>query len=183
MDFREHVAMPRNLASWTVLGAVLVSTVWGTSLMARPKFMRRTSATQAKAGTETPAANPIQWQQDLRSAQRASRATGRPILIVFGGPRCMYCKKLEVETLGHPSLADYINSEFVPVHLDFDRDRRAAQILEIKSLPTTVVLSSEADLLGTVEGFVRPPEFTKTLHQAVDYQRQLQAERAAGESK
>jgi len=170
--------MLKRIARDAALGAIAVSTLWGASVMARPKFMKRTSATQAKPAAEAPVESPIRWQRDLRSAQRISQSTGRPILVVFGASWCTYCKKLEAETLGHPSLAEYINTAFVPVHLDFDRDRRAAQILEVKSLPACVVLSPDADLLGTVEGYVRPPEFTKTLHLALDYQQQLRAERA-----
>jgi thioredoxin-related protein len=179
MDFREQTDMLKRIARDATLGAILVSTVCGVSVMARPKFMQRTSATQTKPAAAAPVESPIQWQRDLRTAQRISKSTGRPILVVFGASWCTYCKKLEAETLGHPSLAEYINTAFVPVHLDFDKDRRAAQILEVKSLPACVVLSAEADLLGTVEGYVRPPEFNKTLNLALDYQRQLQAERSA----
>jgi len=170
--------MLKRIARDATLGAILVSTVCGVSAMARPKFMQRTSATQTKPSATAPAASPIQWQRDLKTAQRISQSTGRPILIVFGGARCVHCKNLERETLGHPSLAEYINTAFVPVHLDYDKDRRAAQILEVEALPKCVVLNSDAELLGTIDGYVRPPEFTKTLHLALDYQRQLQAERA-----
>jgi thioredoxin-related protein len=170
--------MDRSFVRVTVLGALLISVVWGTGAAAKSRFIRRISAAKPRATAPLPPSEAIHWQHDLRTAQRFSAATGRPMLVVFGAPWCTYCKKLEAETLGHPSLASYINTEFVPVHLDFDKDRRAAQILEVQSLPHCVILSAQADLLGSVEGYVRPPEFTKALHQAVNYQRTLEAESA-----
>jgi thioredoxin-related protein len=170
--------MDRRQLGWVIFGAVLLSIVWGAAGFARPSFgIRRLSGSRPKA----PAAEPIQWHRDLRSAHRASQETGRPILIVVCGPGCAPCRRLTTETLGDESLATFINTEFIPVHLDYKKpeDQRSAEILEIKALPTCVILNSDAELLGAVEGFVRPPEFTKLLHQTLDYQQKLKAEQAA----
>lgn len=167
--------MDRRRLGWVVLGAVFLSIVWGASGFAKSRFgIRRLSGTRAKAP-----ADPIQWQHDLRSAHRVSQETGRPILIVVCGPGCAPCRRLTTETLGDSSLATFINTEFVPVHLDYRKpeDQRSAEILEVKALPTCVILNSQAELLGAVEGFVRPPEFTKLLYQTLAYQRKLEGER------
>ncbi len=95
------------------------------------------------------------------------------MLIVCGGPWCVYCKKLEREVLSHPTIAKYINTAFIAVHLDSEKDQRAVQILEVKSLPTTIILSPEADLLGSVEGFVKVREYASVLQQSVAFQRTL----------
>jgi thioredoxin-related protein len=163
--------MERRRVRWVLMGAILFSVVWGTSGWAKSRFIRRLAGIK---GRET-AAEPIRWQPDLKAAQRLAQESGRPILIVMGGDRCAYCKKLEAETLGDAATANYVNASFVPVHLHWERDQRAAQILEIKALPTCVVLSPEADLLGSVEGFVKPQEFTQLLHESLEFQRKLQA--------
>jgi thioredoxin-related protein len=171
--------MERRIVRWTLLATVLISVVWGATSWAKPSLIRRLSAIRTKP--TAPAVDPIQWQPDLKTAHRESAASGRPILIVVGGPRCVYCRKLESETLRDPSLVSYINTSFVPVHLDMgiESERRSAEILEVTALPTCVVLSPNVDLLGTVEGFVKPQEFTRALHQSLDFQRRLQAEEAA----
>ena len=51
------------------------------------------------------------------------------------------------------------------------------QILEVKSLPTTVILSPEADLLGSVEGFVKVREYASVLKQSIDFQKTLRETR------
>lgn len=167
--------MDRRLLGWLVAGAVLLSIVWADSGFAKSRFsIRRLSGTRAK----TPAVDPIQWQHDLRSAHRVSQETGRPILIVVCGPGCAPCRQLTNETLAEPALAAFINTEFVPVHLDYAKaeDQRSAEILEVQVLPTCFVLNADADLLGKSEGFVRPPEYTKMLYRSLEYQRELAAE-------
>jgi thioredoxin-related protein len=162
---------------WLILVAALCAVSLASSGWAKSRLISRLSGTRSK---NAPAAEPIQWQSDLQTARRAAVESGRPILIVVGGDRCTYCRKLEAETLGDPSVATYVNTSFIPVHLDCKKDRRATEILEVQALPTCVVLSPEADLLGTIEGFIRPPEFTNMLHQSLNYHRKLQKERAAG---
>ena len=114
----------------------------------------------------------------MQVAHKQSLTTGKPILIVCGGPWCVYCKKLEKEVLGNPVIAKYINNTFIAVHLDSEKDQRAVQILEVKSLPTTVILSPNADLLGSVEGFVKAKDYASVLKQSVDFQKALREESA-----
>jgi uncharacterized protein YyaL (SSP411 family) len=110
----------------------------------------------------------VKWQTDLHAAHRVSVANDRPMLLVFGADWCGYCKKLEQKTLGRSPVAEFVNAAFVPVHIDFDRDPRIAEVLEIKSLPCTVVLSPEADLLGRLDGYVEHEEYKQVLEQALE---------------
>jgi thioredoxin-related protein len=164
----------RRIVLGGLWGALVVTLAMGAASWGKPSFLRRASATRSKA----PAVEPVRWEYDLKTAQQMSAASGRPMLIVFGASWCTYCKKLEEETLGHHTLTGFINSAFVPLHLDFDKDRRAAQILEVRSLPMSVVLSAEADLLGSVEGYVKPAQFGQVLQQSLEFQRTLAEERA-----
>ena len=177
--------MDRRLLGFGKL-VVLVSTVAvGATLYAKssPAKSSPPPTQTAKAPKAAPTAPAVQWLGDLETARRASAATGRPMLIVFGGQHCVFCKKLDKEVFGHPVVARYINAAFIPVHLDFEKNARAAKILEVKSLPTSIILSSEADLLGSIEGFVATREFAEVLHKSIEFQRTLRDEKtvAAGE--
>jgi len=176
--------MDRRLFGFGSL-VVLVSTVAvGATLFAKtsPTKSSPLPSQTAKAPKTAPA---VQWLDDLETARRASVATGRPMLIVFGGQHFVFCKKLDREVFMHPVIARYINTAFIPVHLDFEKNTRAAKILEVKSLPTSVILSSEADLLGSVEGFVATREFAEVLHKSIEFQRTLREDKtvAAGASR
>ena len=100
-----------------------------------------------------PPAGGIVWQTDLKVAHRLSQQTNKPMLFVFGADWCTWCKKLEKSTLTDRELVTYINSHYVPIHIDADRDPRVVEILEADSLPCAVILSPNADLLGRINGY------------------------------
>ncbi|MBI3863046.1 MAG: thioredoxin family protein [Planctomycetia bacterium] len=168
--------MDRRIIRFSVAGLLLCSAAMGATVATKPAVSNRPAKKEAQAAQ---APQSIQWLYDLKQAHRLSRVTGRPILIVFGGPWCQFCKKLDREVLSHPTIVKYINNTFVPVHLDAKKDERAAQILEVKSLPTTVILSPEADLLGSVEGYVAVKEYATVLKQSVQFQKTLRQEQVA----
>jgi len=169
--------MDRRIAQRGFVAILLISSSLGISAWARAAWFTRSSK-NAPAPRTAQSAQPIQWFHDLPSAHRASMATGRPMLIVFGASWCTYCRKLEAEVLAQPVLSKFINTNFIAVHLDFEKDRRIAQVLEVKSLPTSVILNPEADLLGTIEGYVKAREYAEVLKESIEFQRTLQSDRA-----
>lgn len=105
----------------------------------------------------------IAWQTDLLKARAIAEKTNRPLLVVFGADWCTFCKKMEGSTLQEPEMVRDINTYFVPVHLDFDAHKKIVDALEIKSIPCSVVLSIDADVLSRHDGFAKSPEYRKTL--------------------
>lgn len=148
--------------------------------MTRSEFLRRVSvllpvmtlvcgglaATAAVAGGPV---DGIAWADSLKDARARSYATGKPILVVFGAEWCGYCRKMEKTTLSQPQMAALINERFVPVHIDLTDQKsqtpakRVASILKVKTLPTSVVLTAEADLLGRITGFQSPARLYEKL--------------------
>lgn len=175
--------MQRRIIVGGLWGALIISLTAGAAGWARPQLFRRASATQAAPQAPPEQVAPVSWEHDLKAAYRASTANGKPMLVVFGAPWCAYCRKLEAETLNHPTLVGFINASFIPVHLDFDKDRRAAQVLNVRSLPMAIILSPEADLLGSVEGYVKPDQFGQALRKSLEFQRTLNGERALAEER
>lgn len=113
-----------------------------------------------------PVKSAITWQPNLQEAHKLSVEQNKPMVLVFGAPWCHYCKKMDQTTLTDPSLARYVNENFIAVHVDVEDQPRVAKILEIESLPCTVILSPEADLLGRFEGFRQPAPFYSELTKA-----------------
>jgi thiol-disulfide isomerase/thioredoxin len=116
----------------------------------------------------------IRWQTDLKEARAISVQDNRPLLIVFGAEWCTFCHKLERQTLSDPELVEYINTKFVPVKLDVEEHKRIASVLEVESLPASVILSPKADLLGTITGYFDKPEYQASLSDALILDQKLQ---------
>jgi len=129
------------------------------------------SKADTKNAAASQSADPIQWHTDLEKAHQAAMKSNKPIFIVFDASWCTYCRKLEKDTLSDPRMARYLNQAFEPVHLDFDKDREIADTLKVKSIPCTVVLSAEADLLARQVGYSKVPRYHAMLEKA----RKLQA--------
>lgn len=131
---------------------------------------------QAKP-TSKPTATSIQWHTSLRTAHKVAVAKDQPILVVVGGPNCGYCRKLEKETLADTTISESIRKKFVAVHLDFERDRELCDSLEIDALPTVLVLSHEADVLGEHVGFCKKDKFSKLLKDSLAAREELKLAR------
>lgn len=113
-------------------------------------------------------ASKVKWQKSLKTAQKMALQQDKPIMIVFGASWCTFCHKLERETLGDRRTAAMIERDFIPVHLDFNKEEKVAKILEVERLPCTVVLTPQADLLLKFEGFAEPKEFQASLASALE---------------
>ncbi len=121
----------------------------------------------------------LQWQKSLKVAQRLAIQQDKPIMIVFGASWCTYCHKLERETLTDKRITSFIEREFIPVHLDFDKESKVAKILEVERLPCTVFLTPQADLLFRTEGFANVKEFQSTLDSVLEKRTEVQQVRAS----
>lgn len=114
---------------------------------------------QAASLSQSAAATGLQWHTDVQRAVWQARQQRKPLLVVFGAPWCRFCKKLEQETLAHPPLADYLNRQYVPLHVDVDQQPELAKQLGVKSLPATVLLGPDVRYWGTVGGFAEPDDY------------------------
>jgi thioredoxin-related protein len=151
---------------------------------AKPGPTKRSSAaasnghpvkTLAVATTDALSSAPakIHWQSDLREARAISLRENRPLLVMFSADWCTFCHKLERQALSDPELVAYVNARFIPVKLDVEEHKRIAAILEVESLPATVILSPKADLLGTITGYFEKSEFQASLKDALALDKKL----------
>ena len=127
----------------------------------------------------SPKPRKLNWQTNIYAAHKISVKEQKPMLLVFHAEWCGYCRKLEGTTLADPRIVSYINSSFVPVHLDLDKQKRIAKILDVKSVPCSVVLSPDADLLGKLVGYVEAARFQKTLESTRRIHTRIQQTRRA----
>lgn len=123
----------------------------------------------------------LAWQPDLHTAHKVATRDKKPLLLVFGADWCGFCKKLEQTTLEDKALVAYIHANFVPVHLDADKDERVCEILEVSSLPCTVILTPDADLLDKFIGYLDTAGFQRKLVAAQRLHARLQQTAAESE--
>lgn len=98
-------------------------------------------------------ADQIPWQTDVEAALREASQSGQPVLMQFTASWCSYCKRMEKSTWTDPELAGRVSQDFVAVLVDADEHKDLLQDLEIKGLPTVLVVSSKLEVLHRISGF------------------------------
>ncbi|MFN9218055.1 MAG: thioredoxin family protein [Planctomyces sp.] len=98
-------------------------------------------------------ADQIPWQTDVEAALREASQSGQPVLMQFTASWCSYCKRMEKSTWTDPELAGRVSKDFVAVLVDADEHKELLQDLEIKGLPTVLVVSPKLEVIHRISGF------------------------------
>ncbi len=109
----------------------------------------------------------FRWSGMLADAQRRSKASGLPILVLFTGPDwCPPCIQLEKEVLPRKEFQSYVRENFIPLKVELFRrsPQSPASKAQYESLtakygvngvPTFVILSTDGTLLSTPDVWKR----------------------------
>jgi thioredoxin-related protein len=117
-------------------------------------------ATQAFAAVGT-------WNKSLVLAQKKAKDANRLIFVDMFADWCGWCHKMEREVF--PSAAfQNATDDMVLLRLnteDGGEGSRLAQKLQVTSLPTFLLLTSDGMVAGVIRGYAPADEFVKTLNQ------------------
>lgn len=94
---------------------------------------------------------PLVWSYDLSYGLAVASASYRPVLVLFSGEYCSWCRRLK-ETLDYPGL-NPILGQFALVELDVMQHEAAAAQYMVRSLPTLVFLASDGRVKSSFAGY------------------------------
>jgi thiol:disulfide interchange protein len=117
------------------------------------------------AGAEHPAE--VEWLHDPQEAFDQAEESGRPVLLVLGGKRCSWCRKLEKDTLADAKVSALIRDSFVPLHVNAEDQPDLAEVLAVESYPTTIVLTADGGLVSSTPGYLPAVKYRKALQQSL----------------
>src|ERR1700677_3928125 len=105
----------------------------------------------------------IEWRQDLGQAQVEAKSRDLLLWIQFTGPWCINCRRMDRATFIHPPVVNHSRDHFVPVKLRSDEHEALAQSLGLTSLPSTVIVRPNGEVVEKYEGYIEPESFDVTL--------------------
>lgn len=109
-----------------------------------PSFGDRT-----RAAMET-----VNWHAFGSAAFAQARKRNRPLLINVGAAWCRYCRVMERESYSKAVTARFINENFVPIKVDYDRQPEVVHMLEraqaLANLPAGIPLIMAVTPTGKV---------------------------------
>lgn len=85
------------------------------------------------------------------------------IMIFFHADWCMYCHKLEKNAFANREIADYINTHFLPVRIDTEKDRKTPARFGVRGLPDIRFLTPEGEGIARIPGYVEGNQFLTLL--------------------
>lgn len=99
--------------------------------------------------------------EDWAVAQERSSSEEKPIFIDFYTTWCGPCKKMTRETFADPALAALMNSQFINVKLDAEKDINKSLVAKygINAYPTLIFANSNGDMITKEIGFKTTAKF------------------------
>ncbi len=125
----------------------------------------------------------INWREDLGQAQAEAKSRDLLLWIQFTGPWCINCRRMDRATFVHPAVIGRSRDQFVPVKLRSDEHEALAQSLGLNSLPSTVLVRPNGEVVVKIEGYFEPEPFEATLADVLRREERLPEQVAARKKK
>ncbi len=78
----------------------------------------------------------------------------RKFFIYFYADWCAYCHKLKKNAFANAEIIDYINTNYIPVFVDTDKEKRLAARFGVQGLPDLRFLTSGGEDLARWPGYI-----------------------------
>lgn len=104
----------------------------------------------------------IAWMDDFGAAMEKAGKENRPLLVDFYTDWCLYCGKLEKETMSDPRIVA-LSKDFVCVRLDAEVHKGVAARYSPEGFPTIILGTPKGEELLRVSGFRDADGFHKVL--------------------
>ena len=98
-------------------------------------------------------ARKIAWREDFALAQAEAKSRDLLLWIQFTGPWCINCRRMDRSTFVDPLVVDSSRDRFIPVKLRSDEYENLTQSLGLTTLPATVIVRPNGEVVEKVEGF------------------------------
>ena len=109
----------------------------------------------------------VQWRRDYNAARKEAEAKGLPIFLDFYTDHCVFCDKMDNTTYRDPKVLNMLNTRFVPLKIDGDRDKKLAELLGISQFPTMLLAGADGKIVDTLIGYMDVAPFLEKLQRVL----------------
>ncbi len=111
------------------------------------------------------------WHDDVDVAWREARQNQRPLLVFITTAGCRYCTMMQNVSFADPAVADLMGGGFVLAAVDADQVDWLVKEENVRSFPTTLVISHKAKVVDRINGYLKPAELKPRLAKTAESQR------------
>ena len=114
----------------------------------------------------------ILWRPYGKAVFDEAKRKNKPLYVFIHGDNCSWCTKFETETLETSQIRRRLRTEFIPVAVNFDKQKRLVKQLRTEFMPTSILLAPNGQKLLRFYGFIGPKALNETLTQVLMLWRQ-----------
>ncbi|MBF0543731.1 MAG: thioredoxin family protein [Candidatus Riflebacteria bacterium] len=108
------------------------------------------------------------WFDKLEDGINAATKEQKIVLVGFTTEWCKWCLKMKREILEADQFLIFAKDNFVKVMLDAEKNEKISAQFKIENYPTFVILDSQKNELGRIEGFKEMKDFIEILKRFVN---------------
>jgi len=94
----------------------------------------------------------------------------KTVFLHFYANWCSYCQKMGKKTFQDPSVISYLNTHFVSIRVNTDKERKIAANYRVRGLPTTWILKENGEKIGPIPGYITPDNLLLMLKKIIAMQ-------------
>ncbi len=100
----------------------------------------------------------IKWYS-YKEGMALGKNQGKKIYLYFTSVRCGYCRKIENSTFKDPLVISYVNENFIPINVSFDKERDLITEYRVNGVPANWFISEKGERIGNRPGYMPANEF------------------------
>jgi len=104
----------------------------------------------------------IRWYS-YEEGMVTGKIESKKLYIHFYADWCRYCKEMDKTTFQDAAVIAYLNANFIPIKVNFDRERQVASLYDIRPLPDNWFLASNGERISNQPGYIQPDMLIKIL--------------------
>jgi thioredoxin-related protein len=103
--------------------------------------------------TSVAAADQIKWYSH-EEGTALGVSENKKVFISFYADWCKYCETMDRKTFKDAGIISYLNSNFISIKVDVEREKAVAKKYNINPLPDCWFLSEKGDTIGNRPGYL-----------------------------
>jgi thioredoxin-related protein len=104
----------------------------------------------------------VRWYS-YEEGMALGKIENKKVYIHFYADWCRYCKQMAKETFQDAAVTAYLNTNFIPIKVNYDRERQTASLYDIRPLPDNWFLAPDGERISNQPGYIPPDLLIKIL--------------------
>lgn len=100
-----------------------------------------------------PASEVINWRS-YEEGMVVSKIEKKKVFLHFYADWCGFCRKMAIDTFQDSSVVAYLNSNFISVRVDTDKNQQTAANYGVAALPLNMFLTNRGEPILSIPGYI-----------------------------